>query len=176
LLLGDLARSDTDAFVLHNLVKDPGDYDYRWGLTYAGAFAILIPRNFWPDRPQFKVDAGTEAQFGKGALSDSTRVYGLSGEALLNFGPWGVAPMFAIFGGLVGWYRKKLISWDRMDARILLAPFFAILFLAGFVYDSDNVVFFSLVEGSLVCVSVIAASQHISIRTTKRVIESTSSC
>ena len=65
LLLGDLARADSNALILHNLIKDPGDYDYRWGLTYLGAFGILIPRNIWTDRPEFKVDAGTEAQQGK---------------------------------------------------------------------------------------------------------------
>lgn len=160
LLLGDLARSDSNAYILHNLVKDPGEYDYRWGLTYAGAFGILIPRNFWPDRPKFKVDAGTEAQFGKGAQFESTRVYGLSGEALLNFGPWGVTPMFAIFGALLGWYRKKLRSWDPADARLFLAPLFTIMFLTGFVYDSDNVVFFSLTEGALICAAISAASNR----------------
>jgi hypothetical protein len=162
LLLGDLARSDSNAYILHNLVKDPGEYDFRWGLTYVGAFGILIPRNFWPTRPSFKVDAGTEAQFGKGAQYDSTRVYGLSGEALLNFGPWGVVPMFAFYGGLLGWYRKKLRSWNPEDARLLLAPFFTIMFLTGFVYDSDNVVYFSLTEGALICVAVYAASNRFS--------------
>lgn len=72
----------------------------------------------------------------------SSRVYGLSGEALLNFGPLGVGPMFAIYGGLLGWYRRKLASWDALDARLFLAPFFTILFVAGLVYDSDNLVFF----------------------------------
>ena len=90
LLLGDLARADSNAFILHNLVKDPGDYDYRWGLTYAGGLAILIPTEIWHNRPYFKVDAGTEAQLGKTASRPSSRVYGLSGEALLNFGPLGV--------------------------------------------------------------------------------------
>lgn len=172
LLLGDLARSDSNAYILHNLVKDPGEYNYRWGLTYAGAFSILVPRNFWPSRPMFKVDAGTEAQFGKGAQYDSTRVYGLSGEALLNFGPAGVVPMFAFFGGLLGWYRRKLMSWGPSDARLFLAPFFTIMFLTGFVYDSDNVVYFSLTEGALISAALFAASKHLSFNTQKRTFES----
>ncbi|MFY9528448.1 MAG: hypothetical protein WAR24_06030 [Candidatus Acidiferrales bacterium] len=160
LLLGDLARADCDAYILHNLVKDPGDYDYRWGLTYAGGLAILIPRNFWTDRPEIKVDAGTEAQLGKAARWSSSRVYGLSGEALLNFGPLGVGPMFAIYGGLLGWYRRKLASWDALDARLFLAPFFTILFVAGLVYDSDNLVFFAVTNGALISAAMFAASRH----------------
>jgi len=160
LLLGDFARADSNALILHNLIKDPSDYDYRWGLTYAGAFGILIPRNIWPNRPEFKVDAGTEAQQGKATSWRSSQVYGLSGEALLNFGPFGVVPMFAIFGGFLGWYRRKLTSWDPLDARMFLAPFFTILFVTALTGDSDNLVFAAVMEGALVTAAVFAASRR----------------
>jgi hypothetical protein len=160
LLLGDLARADSNAYILHNLVKDPGDYDYRWGLTYAGALAILIPKAVWPDRPEFKVEAGTEAQLGKTTPWRSSRVYGLSGEALLNFGPAGVIPMFAVYGSVLGWYRRKLSSWDRLDARLYVAPFIVILFVAGLVGDSDNLVFATLTEGALVMAALFFASKR----------------
>lgn len=162
LLLGDLARADSNAFILHNLVKDPGDYDYRWGLTYAGALALLVPKYFWPDRPEFKVDAGTEAQLGKIAQWRSSRVYGLSGEALLNFGPIGVPCLFALYGGLLGWHRRKLSSWGESDSRMILAPFLALLFVAGLVGDSDNLVFAAVTEGTLVFAAVFAASRRYS--------------
>jgi hypothetical protein len=160
LMLGDLARADSNAFILHNLEKDPGDYDYRWGSTYAGAFAILIPRKFWPDRPEFKVDAGTEAQLGKITPWRSARVYGLNGEAMLNFGPLGVPLMFAVYGGVLGWYRRKMKSWDAQDARIFLAPLLTILFVAGLVGDSDNIVFAAITEGTLVFAAVCLASKR----------------
>lgn len=160
LLLGDLARADSNAFILHNLVKDPGDYDYRWGLTYVGGLAILIPTEIWRDRPYFKVDAGTEAQFGKAASWASSRVYGLSGEALLNFGPLGVICIFALFGTILGWYRKKLASWDRADARMYLAPFFALMFLVALISDSDNLVFAGVTQGALVTTAIFLASDR----------------
>jgi len=160
LLLGDLARADSNAFILHNLVKDPGDYDYRWGLTYAGGLAILIPTEIWRDRPYFKVDAGTEAQFGKAASWASSRVYGLSGEALLNFGPLGVICMFALFGAILGWYRKKLASWDPADARMYLAPFFALMFLVALISDSDNLVFAAVTQGALITTAIFLASDR----------------
>jgi hypothetical protein len=164
LLLGDLARADSNALILHNLVKDPGDYRYRWGFTYAGALSILIPRYFWPDRPYFRVDAGSEALWGKTAQDISSRLYGLSGEALLNFGPIGVVPIFAIYGALLGWYRRKLGLWHRLDARMLLAPFFTSLFVEALLCDSDVLVFFVATQGVLILVSVFAASDALALR------------
>jgi hypothetical protein len=165
LLLGDLARADGSAYILHNLVISPQDYDYRWGLTYAEAFTILIPRNLWPDRPNFKVEAGTEAQLGKRTQFASSRVYGLNGEAMLNFGPLGVLPAFTLFGATLGWYRKKLLHWDEGDARILLAPFFTLLFVIGFAADLDAVIFGAISEGTLPVICVLLASRKQSLLT-----------
>jgi hypothetical protein len=159
MFLGDLARADTTAYILHNLVVSPQEYDYRWGLTYAGGLAILIPTNFWADRPKFKVAAGTEAQLGKRSQWESSRVYGLNGEAMLNFGPLGIPPMFALFGAALGWYRKKYRSWDMKEARLLLAPFFTILFVIGFVGDSDVLVFGAVTQGALPVACVYLASR-----------------
>jgi len=161
LLLGDLARADTTAFILHNLVKDPGDYNYRWGLTYVGALAILIPKTLWPDRPEFKTEAGTEAQLGKSTPWRSARVYGLAGEAMLNFGPAGVVPAFALYGGLLGWYRRKFKGWGASDARMFLAPFWATLFASAFVGDSDNLVFAAMTHGAIVTTAILAVSKRV---------------
>ena len=42
-VLGDLGRSDVQAFALNRVVHSR-DYDYAWGRTYLGALAIVIPR------------------------------------------------------------------------------------------------------------------------------------
>jgi hypothetical protein len=161
LLLGDLARSDSDAYILHNLIIDPGDYNYRWGLTYAGGLAILIPRSVWPDRPDFKIEAGTEAQLGKATPWRSLRTYGLGGEAMLNFGPWGVIPMFGLYGIALGWYRRKLKSWAASDSRMILAPFFSILFAIVLVGDSDNLVYAVVTQGILIAAAIFASTNRI---------------
>jgi hypothetical protein len=163
LLLGDFARADSNAFILHNLSQDPAGYSYRWGLTYAGGLAILIPKSIWPDRPDLKIDAGTEAMLGKATFLTSYRVYGLSGEALLNFGPAGVVPIFALYGAALGWYRRKLHSWELSDARMALAPLFSMWFASALVSDSDNLVFAVVVQGTLVIAAIVASSVRCSV-------------
>jgi hypothetical protein len=157
LLLNDLARADVNAYMLYNMIKFPEDYDYRWGLTYLGAPMFLVPRNVWPNRPNYKIDAGTEATLGKSCSYESTRVYGLTGEALLNFGPWGTLPLYAVYGAALGWYRRKLTSWGVSDARMFLAPLITILFVIAFVADSDNVLFFFVESGSLITGAFLAS-------------------
>jgi hypothetical protein len=155
MLLGDLARADVTAYELYCLLEPSSDYDYRWGLTYAGAITLLIPRNFWPDRPEYKVEAGTELQHGKTGVLRSSRVYGLTGEAMLNFGPVGVPLMMGLFGAVLGSYRRKLICLSHGDIRTYLAPFFAIMFASALVGDSDNVFFGFLTEGAWVSVLLL---------------------
>lgn len=164
LLLDDLGRIDSNALILHNLIKDPEGYQYRWGQTYLGAFTILIPRYFWSDRPYFRVDAGTEALWGRAAQTNSNRLYGLGGEALLNFGPFGIVPIFGLYGALLGRYRRKLESWDDQDARMFMAPFFTSMFVEALVCDSDVLVFFAATQGALICFFVFAASDAIVLR------------
>jgi hypothetical protein len=160
LLLGDLARADSSASILHNEIKDPGDFDYRWGLTYASAFNFLVPKSVWPERPEIRVEAGTEALWGKATSRRSSRLYGLGGEALLNFGPWGVVPIFGLYGGLLGWYRRKLASWDKLDARLFLAPLFTSLIVRALVCDSDNIIFFTVTQGTLILAAVYLSSKR----------------
>jgi hypothetical protein len=161
LLLDDLARADVNAYILYNLTKFPKDYDYRWGLTYVGAPMFLVPRSLWPNRPNYKVDAGTEATFGKASSYDSTRVYGLTGEAMLNFGPLGVLPLYAAYGACLGWYRRKLTSWGLSDARMFLAPLVTILFVCAFIADSDNVLFLFVVDGSLITAAFLGSIKKV---------------
>jgi hypothetical protein len=165
LLLDDLARIDSNALILHNLVKDPQGYKYRWGATYLGAFSILIPRYFWEDRPYFRVEAGTEALWGHAVLMASSRLYGLAGEALLNFGAYGVVPVFALYGALLGCYRRKFQGWSARDARMFLAPFITSLFVEALLCDSDVLIFFVVTQAFLIFVTMFFASNHVAVKT-----------
>lgn len=152
-LLGDLARSDIQAFILYRLSDNGSDYQPAYGRTYVGAISLMIPRAIWPERPPTKVKEGTEVQYGRGmwvqGVFESSRVYGLVGEAMLNFGYFGIPLAFAVLGYTVGRLRAYLSSLSNQDIRMLLIPLLVNACFVMLVGDSDNLVFFLLKNGLL---------------------------
>lgn len=150
-LLADIARTDIQAYLLFRTTSGLSEYDLAWGRTYAGAAALLIPRAWWPDRPPTKVLEGTNALYGDGSYvpgeRESSHVYGLAGEALLNFGPVGVPAMFLLFGLLVGAVRRFRSTWLPGDTRFLLYPMLTTFCLWVLISDSDNQLAFLLRYG-----------------------------
>lgn len=147
IVLGDLGRADVQAFLLYRLYRADATYSFALGETYAGALALPVPPSVWPDRPETKLVSGTEAQYGEGQLgpghSPSSRVYGLQGEALLNFGALAVPVSLWLFGFLVCWVDKVVEGWRlTQDARLLLAPLLLVGTLQLFIQDSDILMFF----------------------------------
>jgi hypothetical protein len=148
LLLGDLARSDVQAFELYRLTAGRDEYEYGWGRTYLGAIAIVIPERLWPDRPLTKVVEGTNLLYGANSFRyralSASNVYGIAGEMMLNFGPAGVPLAFVILAFVVRSADRALRQWPPSDARWLLAPLLANLCFVILVGDLDNVIFFSI--------------------------------
>jgi len=145
LLLGDLGRTDIQAYLLYRIIEVK-NYEYAWGRTYLGAVALLIPRQIWPDRPPTKIKEGTEAQYGMGSYIpdqfQSSKVYGLAGETMLNFGPLGVPFAFLVWGFVVKSVRSYVYSLNADDARRLIAMWLVIFCWAALIGDSDNMLFF----------------------------------
>lgn len=161
ILLGDLSRAEMQAFMLYRLYRHPDRYDLRWGVTYWRSALTVIPRAIWPEKPPGKDEAGTNLQYGEGTYrpnARSTRVYGLAGEAMLNFGAAGIPFLFAIYGWLVGWYRKKISSLRPDDARSFVIPMFSLALILAFFADSDNLVFGLLKNGTLPTLVVFLGS------------------
>lgn len=152
-VLGDLGRTDVQAFVLYRLMRPDSDYQYSFGRTYLGAAAILIPKSVWPDRPIHKIKEGTEVLYGRGSyvpgVNVSSRVYGLSGETMLNFGPFVVPLAFAVLGLAVGRVRYWLSTWEPYDVRMFFVPFLVNLCFVLLVSDSDNILFFIIKNGAV---------------------------
>lgn len=146
-LLGDLSRCNVQAFFLYRLTEGTADFDYGWGRTYLGAVALLIPRAIWPERPPTKKKEGTELIHGRGRWSrgqSDTRVYGLAGEAMLNFGPYVIPLFFLIPAALAGRVRRWLYRWKALpvvDMRLLVLPFLVRLSFLLLSSDSSNLVF-----------------------------------
>jgi hypothetical protein len=156
-LLGDLGRSDVQAYLLYRLTEGQGAY--AWGRTYVGGVSLLIPKALWPGRPPTKEKEGTDALYGAGAYAPgelvASNVYGLAGEAMLNWGPLGPLAAFALFGIGVGFLRGRYAALAFPDLRWLLYPYAVLACVVGLIGDSDNLVFF-LVNDGLVPLVVVA--------------------
>lgn len=179
LILGDLARADVHAKIVEELITRKNDYRWRWGRTYLNALSRVIPRGVWEmmlGEPTFKDrwDKGfafEELNNGRikipGYYPKSTRLYGLTGEAMLNFGFWGVAPVWSLYGLFVGWLRRKLYTLPQHDARWLIMPI-AIGLTLGFVYlDTDNIVFLAFKSGFVFAILLILCSQKVPLLDSK---------
>lgn len=170
-LLGDLSRAEIQTFLLFRLMERGYDYHLRLGRTYALAVLTIVPRAVWPAKPSElhgKVAAGTDLQYGQGTYRPGTqgsaRVYGLGGEALLNFGLPGVPIAYLLYGAVLGWYRKKLLTFRRQDARYVIVPVLTLVAFTAAFGDADNTVFLALKNGLLLTAVVVFSSTRVRLQ------------
>ena len=155
--LWDLARADVQAFLLYRMSRVGTDYQIVYGRTYVGALALLIPEALWPGRPPTKIQEGTQILWGDDAvlIGKASNLYGLAGEAMLNFGPASVPIAFAVFALCVSGVRKFVYRLRRNDGRVFLLPTFLSLCILGLICDSDNVLFFLFQYGTSVAMVLL---------------------
>src|SRR5690606_1236741 len=110
--------------------------------TYLVGYTIVIPRAIWPNKPPHKTMEGTQALIGPGnyrpGVREASNVYGLMGEAMLNFGVFPAPLMFVTLGVLVGWVRRCYYNLHPDDVFRLWIPFLILLCVTYMVSDSDN--------------------------------------
>jgi hypothetical protein len=160
-LLGDFGRSDLQAFLLFRQAT-VRDMPYQWGATYVAGLTVAHRRPFWQDWPTGKVEAGTDALYGRGTYNPtrlrSFSQYGLAGEALLNFGPASVPLAFFVFGLVAGRIRTWVYALPVGDARRLLLPLVIVLACLMPLYDIDVLVVFLVTMGAVPGTVVAAGS------------------
>jgi hypothetical protein len=164
-LLGDLGRSDVQAYLLYRLCDRESDYEYGWGASYLAAITQVVPRSLWPNRPEGKRDLGTRAQYGaanRQLTRDgySTRIYGLAGEAMLNFGPAVIPLSFLVLGWTVRSVRAAMAALAPDDARWLVAPFAVNLCFLTLTFDFDLIVFIIIKNFTVPGLLVYASSDR----------------
>jgi len=150
--LWDLSRADVQAYLLYRMSRVGTDYQPSHGRTYVGSVSLLIPEAVWPDRPPTKIQEGTQILFGQDwvLIGKASNLYGLGGEAMLNFGPAAVPLAFGIFALCIRAVRQFVYRLRRHDGRIFMLPVFLSLCILGLVCDSDNVLFFLFQYGAAV--------------------------
>lgn len=153
LLVRDLSRSDIQAFMTYRLLSENDDaFALQWGATYAETVPrLLVPSWLWSGRPAVPKKARAAAALHYGGFvpfsERLSKVYGLAGEAMLNFHIYGVPLAFTVYGLIMGLYRRYRASFPALDARLYVAPFFANWFLAALIGDFDNLMVFTMTKG-----------------------------
>jgi hypothetical protein len=165
-VLGDLARADVQALILHRVTSPNRSYEYAWGRTYGAALTNVVPSRLWKQKPTTKVLEGTRIQYDvEDPVRFSTRQYGLAGEAMLNFGPLAVVPVFFLWGALVGTLARRIRGFQSTrDARLLLVPIILIGIVVALVGDSDNVVYICFKYGLFAVPLALASVSIVSSR------------
>jgi len=153
-LLGDLGRSDAQAILLQRMSPESlmPEYRLKYGGTYVGSLAQLIPRRFWPNRPGTKVVAATEILFGPQAYENdivSTFAFGLTGEAILNFGVLGGLLSFIAIAAVVLGNARWQHVLHPLDSRRLIAPLALTLTYMVPLWDTDVLLFYVVKEGAV---------------------------
>ena len=162
-VVGDLGRSDIQALILWHL-QTHGDYQVKYGETYVAAMTILIPQNIRPELCG-KIQAGTEIWYGTGAYVAgefrSSRIYGLAGEAMLNFGVLGVPFLFAVAGILVSWFRRFVMALSSDDLRLFFCAIVLRFVATIWMNDLDNNIFGIVKNGGLILLLIFLVSEKL---------------
>ncbi|MEV0005019.1 O-antigen polymerase [Micromonospora sp. NPDC050980] len=102
LLTGDLGRTDVQALVLHRLLS--GQMEPELGTTYLAPVRLWLPNSIAPLDFETKRDVGSRwlynPLFGRGERNAS-KVYGMAGEGMINFGLLGGVLSFAVYGLII---------------------------------------------------------------------------
>lgn len=157
MLIGDLSRANIQAYMAYVLIDKPYPYQYRYGKTLIGDFLVQFPRWIIKNRYNIygdpgKMIAGTDIINGPGFYDPievwrkARFVYGLAGQAMLNFGVLSVPFAFIIWGAAVGWYRRHFFTWPAGDMRFFLAPLLVSLLFNILTSDMDNIFSFLIFE------------------------------
>lgn len=164
-MLVDFSKSDVQSYIIGRQIEGVSDYDLAMGRTYAHALTMLVPFV----RPILSLEnkrrEGTIALYGFGEYYRgkvvSSRLYGLGGEAALNFGILGVPIAYFILGLFVRKYKATLRHVDSEDARLLLMPFAANMFILMIIADSDNLVFYLFKNGAVAIALLLISTRRI---------------
>ena len=165
-LLGDLARADVQAFLLYRLSKTETHYRPKWGQTYISWLTLMLPPSIRPTI-EGKREAGTEAQYDHHSAGFlSSRIYGLSGEAMLNFGVLAIPFAFGVFGWVVSRTRSFVQALPQDDARNLIAPFLVALMVIMLANDMNNCQFF-VIKHLIIPLVLLRACSRVTHATTR---------
>lgn len=145
ILTADLGKTGIQAWTVARLSDPTIPFDTAKGDTYASALTIAF-RSFAPT-PELRSrnTVALDLRFGPGRASNSSnsQVFGLAGEAMLNFGPAGAVFAYGLLGLI-------LVRLQKMYYRgsVILVPLSSLLGIVLLNSDLDNVIFIMIKNGA----------------------------
>lgn len=163
-LVGDLGRAGIQAILVDRLER--GDQAFAYGATYLGDILKFIP--FYDTSVPDKIQVGTVWLYGEGAYEhagiESTRIYGLLGEGLLNFGYAAPLIVFVLFGIVArkmdAYYARAVVN--ESVPSIVIASTFASLAILLVLSDADNAFSFVIRRVAPIALIVYFATRRVS--------------
>ncbi|GEM_PF-6677764 len=140
-LLGDLGRSDVQAKIIENINYNQYQPSYM-PETYIKGLTSMLPDKMSIQSFESKRILGTEALYGfKGNDNySSSRIYGLLGEGLINFGFFAIPFIFFVYGCIHA-LCLNLFAFIKSSKYILFLPLLFFMPIYIIFYDIDNIVF-----------------------------------
>lgn len=144
LLLGDFSRTGIQAILLDRSLEN--DFSWGWGKTYLGGALQFVPGVDAATIIPTKSVVATDALYGEGAAvvrdSLTTRIYGVQGEAMLNFGPVGFIAVMLPFALLlkISDDRFRFAQASNQIGPIIIASYLTPALMLMFVSDLDNMI------------------------------------
>lgn len=156
-LLQDFGRTDTQAYILYkNLTNN--DTPKAFGETYLGTVTLLLPDSLDIFEFDRKIKFGTDILYGTGSYESgfsSSKVYGLYGEAVLNFGIIFGLLSFVVWGLVVNYISVLQHKMTKQDSRMMIVPLLLIGSILMLINDSDNMLFFLIKNGLIPFIIII---------------------
>lgn len=166
MLLTDFARGDIQPYLVYRYQNS--NYKPKLGATYIGGLIHYVP-GVDKESLTTKKTAATELLYdynGKVKGFYTTRIFGLLGEYILNFGYYSAFLIFLPLAFFIARLDKWVYSLTQTDVRNFIAPLWILFIVFLFSADLDNVIFFfmkrmlliivmlSLVSGKFIMTSV----------------------
>ena len=162
-LLRDFGRSDVQALLCQRALSN-NDYSYSYGETYIAAICMPIPVSLRPDI-KTRVVKGTEMLHGyydKKRKIISPLVYGISGEAILNFGIWAAPFPFLVMAYFFSLYRRFWNALPWYDVRLIMLAFILRYVVFAVMMDSDILTAGIVKNAFFPCLALWLASVRVS--------------
>lgn len=144
-LVSNVGKTAIQTWVLGRLEDPSVSYEYAFGQTYISAVALPVRTLIRFPTIRSKNSTALDLRFASEENRDfrNSQVFGLAGEAMLNFGPIAVPFAYTLLAFTMLLLRRLYFSGRIIS--VALSPIVGLILLNG---DLDNVMFFLVKNGA----------------------------